>query len=240
MYMASMLRLLLADPDLRAMIARERVFLHRQDCQIISAADGEELVRLARQGRPQMIIADADLLATAVEPTLAQLKRSPALRGTPIFVTAAPKPGVEERLVAAGADAVLAKPVGKQRFYELIKAAGPAMAVEIRVPVGVEVSYTVGHRERRGRVANLSKGGLYLETEQPNSIGTKLGVRLSLPTFTNEARVNGVVTWVNDGTSSKLTQLPRGMGVKFVETPLVALKTIALYVMLSKDVLRVT
>lgn len=235
-----MFRLLLADPDLRAMIARERVFLHKQDCELVSAADAEELLRLARQRRPQMVIVDADLLGAALEPTLAQLKGSPALRGTPVFITAAPKPGMEERAIRAGADAVLAKPVGKQRFYELIKAAGAAMTVEIRVPVGVEVSYTVGHRERRGRVANLSKGGLYLETDQPSPVGTKLGVMLSLPAFTNQARVNGVVTWVNDGVSSKATHLPRGMGVKFVETPLVALKTIALYVMLSRGVLRIT
>lgn len=240
MYRAPMLRLVLLDPDLRAMIARERIFLHQTGCQIVQASDAEDLVRLARNGRPHVVIADADLLAADLEPSLAQLKRSPALKGTPLFVTAAPKPSAEERLVRAGADAVLWKPVGKQRFYDLLKAAVQAIKVEVRVPVGVEVTYTVGHRERTGRVVNLSRGGLFLETDTPSAVGSKLTVAIALPAFTNAVRVNGVVTWANDGETAWATQLPKGMGVKFVETPLVSMKTIALYVMLSKDVLRIT
>jgi uncharacterized protein (TIGR02266 family) len=233
------LRLVLLEPDLRAMIARERIFQHQQGCQIVLASDAEEFVRLARQGRAHVVIADADLLGADLEPTLAQLKRSASLKETPVFVTAAPRAGAEERLVAAGADAVLAKPVGKQRFYELLRAAVSALAMEVRVPVGVEVSFTVGNRERSGRVANLSKGGLFLGTDQPAPVGTKLTVNLALPRF-NAIHVNGVVTWVNDGQTAKATHLPKGMGIKFVETPLVSLKTVALYVMMSKEVLRIT
>jgi uncharacterized protein (TIGR02266 family) len=234
------IRLLLFDPDLRALIAREHIFQHQEGCQIVQASDVDEFIRLARQSRPHVVIADGDLLGTELEPTLAQLKRSAALRGTPIFVTAAPKMGMEERLLKAGADAVLGKPVGKQRFYELIRGAGAALQMEVRVPVAVDVAYTVGARERRGRVANLSKGGLYLEADSPSPVGAKVTIHLALPTFTNTIQVNGVVSWVNGGQSAKLTHLPRGMGVRFVETPLVALKTVALYVLLSKTVLRIT
>lgn len=235
-----MLRLVLLDPDLRAMIARERIFQHQTGCQIVQAEGAEDLLRLARSGRPHVVVADADLLASDLEATLAQLKRSPSLKGTPVFVTAAPKPQAEERLVKAGADAILWKPVAKGRFYDLLKAAVQAIKVEVRVPVGVGVTYTVGNRERSGKVANLSKGGLFLETDSPSPAGTKLTVTLALPAFSNAIHVNGVVTWVNDGVAARATQLPKGMGVKFIETPLVSQKTIALFVMLSKDVLRIT
>lgn len=235
-----MLRLVLLDPDLRAMITRERIFQHQTGCQIVQAEGAEELLRLARSGRPHVVIVDADLLAGDLEATLAQLKRSPALKSTPVFATAAPKPQAEERLVRAGADAVLWKPVSKQRFYDLLKAAVQAIKVEVRVPVGVDVTYTVGQRERSGKVVNLSKGGLFLETESPSPVGTKVTVNLALPAFSNAIHANGVVTWVNDGAVARATHLPKGMGIKFVETPLVSQKTIALYVMLSKDVLRIT
>lgn len=235
-----MLRLVLLDPDLRAMIARERIFQHQSGCQIVQADGADDLVRLARNGRPHVVIVDADLLAATLAPTLAQLKRSASLKGTPVFVTAAPRPSVGERLVRAGADAVLWKPVGKQRFYDLLKAALSTMKMDVRVPVGMDVTYAVGNRERAGRVANLSRGGLYLETDTPSPVGTKVTVSLALPAFSNAVRANGIVTWVNDAPSARATQLPKGMGVKFVETPLVAQKTIALYVMLSKDVLRIT
>lgn len=235
-----MLRLVLYDPDLRAMLARERVFQHQPGCRIVQADGPDDLVRLARGERPHVVIADADLLAADLEPILAQLKRSAPLKGTPVFVTAAPKPGAEDRLVAAGADGVLLKPVGKQRFYDLVRAAASAAKMDIRVPADVEVTFTVGNRERRGRVVNLSRGGLYLETDSPSPVGTKLTIRFTLPAFSNTIYANGIVTWLNDAPASRATQLPKGMGVKFVETPLVSQKTIALYVMLSKDVVRIT
>ncbi|HEX7124905.1 MAG TPA: PilZ domain-containing protein [Thermodesulfobacteriota bacterium] len=235
-----MLRLVLFDPDLRAMLARERIFQHQSGCRIVQADGPDDLVRLARGGRPHVVIADADLLAADLEPTLAQLKRSAPLRGTPVFVTAAPRPAAEDRLVRAGADAVLWKPVGKQRFYDLIRAAASAVKMEIRVPAGVEVAFTVGNRERSGRVANLSRGGLYLETDNPSPVGTKLTIRFALPAFSNTIHANGIVTWLNDAPTARATQVPKGMGIKFVETPLVSQKTIALYVMLSKDVVRIT
>jgi uncharacterized protein (TIGR02266 family) len=235
-----MLRLVLLEPDLRAMISRERIFQHRTGCQVVLAQDADEFVRLAKQGRPHLLVADADLLGEDLERTLAQLKRTTSLKGTPIVVTAARRASADDRLTKAGADAVLAKPVGKQRFFELVRAAVSALDLEVRVPASVEVTYTVGARERTGRVTNLSKGGLFLEAEHLAEIGSKLTIVLALPAFTNSVQVNGVVTWVNDGQTARSTQLPKGMGLKFVETPLVALKTVALFVMLSKDVLRIT
>ncbi len=241
MYTAPVLRLLLADADLRATIAGEQVFLHQQGCRIVSAADARELVGLARLERPHLIIVDADRFRSTIDTILIELRRIPALRGTPLFATTARwRESLQELLLGAGADALLAKPVGKERLYELVKAAGPAMALDIRVPIAVEVAYLAEERPRTARLVNLSRGGLFLEAADPSPAGTRLTLSLSLPAFTNPLRVTGVVAWVNDGTPLRSPRLPRGMGVKFVETPVVTLKTIALYVMMSKNVDRVT
>ncbi len=236
-----MLRLLLADSDLRATIADERVFLHQQDCRIVSADSASELLRLGRRERPHLVILDADRFISTIDTLLIELRRISTLKGTPLFVTTARwRESLQELVLGAGADAMLAKPVGKERLYELVKAAGPAMMLDIRVPVAVQVTYQVDETRRTARVVNLSRGGLFLETDELHPVGTSLAISLSLPAFTNSMRVTGEVAWVNDGSPRKSPLLPCGMGVKFVETPIVTLKTIALYVMMSKSVVRVT
>jgi uncharacterized protein (TIGR02266 family) len=232
-----MFRLLLADPDLRALLARERVFHHRAD-QIHLATTGEELVRLAGQLRPKMIIFDADRLESALEPTIAQIRRSPLHRTTPLIATAARVTEMERRLRGTGVDLVLAKPVEKARFYMVLRLVGPESGLDVRVAVGAEARYTVDGVERTGRVANLSRGGLYLAAEPLGSVGAKVDVRLRLPGFAETVGVTGAVRWLNDG--ARVPTLPPGMGLQFVDTPPAALKTVATYVVLAKDVVRVT
>jgi Tfp pilus assembly protein PilZ len=231
-------RLLLADPDLRELLARDRVFHYRADHQIHAAATGEDLVRLASQVRPMMIIFDADWLGTTVAAAVAQIRRSPMLRTTPLIATAARVAEMERRLRGSGVDLVLAKPVDRRRFYEVLRLLGPESGLDIRVAVGSEVLYAAGGVERTGRVVNLSRGGLYLAAQPLHPVGATLAVQLRLPGFTSAIPVTGAVRWVNDG--DHVPALPPGMGVQFVGTSPAALKTVATYVALAKDVVRVT
>jgi uncharacterized protein (TIGR02266 family) len=232
-----MFRLLLGDPDLRALLARERVFHHRAD-QIHLATTGEELVRMAGHLRPKMIIFDADRLESALEPTIAHIRRNPLHRTTPLIATAARVTEMERRLRGTGVDLVLAKPVEKARFYMVLRLVGPESGLDVRVAVGADVRYEASGVERAGRVANLSRGGLYLATEPVCPVGTKVALSLRLPGFTGAIAVNGAVRWVND--RAQAPELPPGMGLEFVDTPPAALKTVATYVVLAKDVVRVT
>jgi uncharacterized protein (TIGR02266 family) len=236
-----MLRLLLADADLAETVARGRLFRNQPNARIVSARGRAELLSLAKSERPQLIAVDADLYKSQIDDIIRALRRMPVLRTVPIIVTTAKwRESLQELLLAAGANALVTKPVPAQRIYELVRAAGPAMALDIRVPVGVEAAFMAGAGEQRGRIVNVSRGGLYLECEAPPAVGTRLRVALSLPAFTNVARVEGLVTWTNDGKTAVASHVPRGVGVRFVDAPLVVRKTIALYVSMSKAVVRVT
>jgi uncharacterized protein (TIGR02266 family) len=236
-----MLRLLLADADLAAAVASQRLFANAPDARITTAHSRAEILRLARDQRPQIVVVDADLYNSEIDDLLKALRALPAMRQSPIVVTTGKwRESFQELLLARGANAVFAKPISPKRLYQFVRSAGPAMALDIRVPVGVDVTFMAGGGEERGRIVNLSKGGLYLETERPRPVGTRLTVALALPAFTNLAHVEGVVTWLNDGRAASGTQVPVGMGVKFVDAPVVVRKTIALYVSMSKEVVRVT
>ncbi|HEY8370859.1 MAG TPA: PilZ domain-containing protein [Thermodesulfobacteriota bacterium] len=236
-----MLRLLLADAGLAETVARGRLFRNQPNARIVSARNRAELLSAARRERPQLIAVDADFYRSQIDDLIRTLRREPVLRSVPIIVTTAKwRESLQELLLGAGANALLVKPVPVQQIYDLVRAAGPAMALDVRVPVGAEATFLVGGRERRGRIVNVSRGGLYLECDAPPAVGTPVRVTLSLPAFTNVAQVDGVVTWTNDGRTASVSHVPRGVGVRFVDAPLVARKMIALYVSMSKTVVRVT
>ena len=76
-----------------------------------------------------------------------------------------------------------------------------ALEVEFRNAAAFLVAYST----------NLSKGGMFVETEEPLPVGTEVAMRFAVP---GEPAIDviGVVAWVQ---MWKTEQQPRGMGVRF-------------------------
>jgi type IV pilus assembly protein PilZ len=83
-----------------------------------------------------------------------------------------------------------------------------------RIPLAFEVEYRTAGAFLVAYTANLSKGGLFIETDKPLSIGTELVLRFSIPTSANTEpiEVPGTVAWVRPVPSEGK---PAGMGVEF-------------------------
>jgi type IV pilus assembly protein PilZ len=61
---------------------------------------------------------------------------------------------------------------------------------------------------------NISKGGTFIRTSKPLSVGTEFVFVLSLPTLNEQLQLNGEVMWVvadEEGTEDE----PSGMGIRF-------------------------
>lgn len=61
--------------------------------------------------------------------------------------------------------------------------------------------------------ANLSVGGMFIETSRPLPLGTRLHLRFSLPGFSEPLDTEAEVRWVLDEDATG--PLPTGMGVRF-------------------------
>ncbi len=61
---------------------------------------------------------------------------------------------------------------------------------------------------------NISGGGVYVETPQPFSIGSKVSLQLLLPNETVPLTISTEVAWTNP---KGMKGLPAGMGLKFVD-----------------------
>jgi two-component system cell cycle response regulator DivK len=95
---------------------------------VLSAADAEAGLTLAREEHPDLILMDVQLPGMDGLEATALLKRDEATRGIPVLaLTALAMHGDEERIRAAGCDGYIAKPMGIQQFIATIASqlAGP-------------------------------------------------------------------------------------------------------------------
>ena len=98
----------------------------------LSAADGPRGVAAARSERPDLIACDVNLPGMDGFAVLAALKGEPSLSGVPILaVTALAMAGDREKVLAAGFDGYISKPIELESFVaelEAFLAAAPAAA----------------------------------------------------------------------------------------------------------------
>ncbi len=81
-----------------------------------------------------------------------------------------------------------------------------------RVPVALEVAYRTTGNLLVAYTLNLSKGGLFVETDAPLPEGTPLALRLRLPGLADPIELSGRVAWVRWKPAGGQ---PAGMGVAF-------------------------
>ncbi len=99
--------------------------------ETLSAADGETGLELARRNLPALVICDIGLPGLDGYAVAAQMKRHPVLREIPLIaVTALAMVGDRDKVLAAGFDGYIAKPMEPRTFVAQVEGflakAGPA------------------------------------------------------------------------------------------------------------------
>ena len=116
--------------NLDLMVYLLRAFRH----EAIAAADGEQGVTLARQARPAAILCDVQMPRLDGFEVLRILKADPLTRAIPVIaVTALAMVGDRERIMAAGFDGYITKPIVPETFVSQVE---QYMAGEIRAGGG--------------------------------------------------------------------------------------------------------
>lgn len=107
-----------------------RTILEFRGYEVIECDDGEPSIALAKERRPALILMDIELPKLDGISALKRLREDPATASIPVAaVTASVTPGERERVVAAGFDAYIAKPIDMAVFNEAVdRLAGPAEA----------------------------------------------------------------------------------------------------------------
>ena len=90
---------------------------------VLAARDAEAGLTLARDKQPNLILMDIQLPGMDGLEATAMLKRDPATRAIPVIaLTAFAMKGDEERILAAGCDGYIAKPMRYQEVLSTVAA----------------------------------------------------------------------------------------------------------------------
>ncbi len=90
--------------------------------QTLEATTGAEGLRLAREGRPDLVLMDIQLPDIDGITALARLRADPQTQKIPVVaVSASVMPDEQQRIVASGFDAFITKPINVKSFIETVE-----------------------------------------------------------------------------------------------------------------------
>ncbi len=112
--------LIVGDDDLSMKLATDLLHAHGYDT--LHSVDGKDTLQLARDHHPDLIIMDIQLPEISGVEHTKVLKADDALRDIPVLaVTAFALKGDEEKILEAGCDGYIAKPISVLNFLETVE-----------------------------------------------------------------------------------------------------------------------
>lgn len=210
-------RILLVD-DVRLFLEMEKSFFTREQVEITVAHNGVEALRALQALKPHLVIMDLHMPGMDGAEACRRIKEDPAFFTVPVILTTGDeRPAERQRCLAAGCDAIVAKPLNRQqllqvarRYLQLAERATPRVGTRMLVHYGIAEQQTLHDYS-----VNLAAGGLFLETALPLPIDTPLTLEFFLPGAAETVRCKGRVAWINAAGSPTKPELPSGFGVQF-------------------------
>jgi uncharacterized protein (TIGR02266 family) len=194
----------------------EAVFLARVG-KVITAASGKEALEIARQEKPDVVIADIDMPEMDGETLCRAIKADRDMCTTPVvLVTSGESAEDHARAVRAHADDILAKPLSRiQLSVSVSRLLRNRMARGLtRVKVEPDVRVRVSRSESTAwcTASDLSRGGIFVESHGQLPLDTEVDLDFRLPNHTASIRPTARVIWAG---THPTTGIP-GMGLRFL------------------------
>ena len=198
-------------PLLRELAA---LFLARAG-RVFTAASAEEALMLADVVRPDLVFADVSMPGLDGAAMCRLLKQNPLHAGVPVvLLTSSSSASERESAVRAGADDVIPKPVERLHLLEaarrLLLEAVPRGLPRIAIEAPVELRKR--RSEWRGTARNLSRGGVFVETDQTLPASAELNLEFELPETPLALASTAQVIWARPPRPDS----EGGMGLRFL------------------------
>ena len=212
-------KVLLVD-DVQLFLEQEKTFFNRDDFELLLARSGIEAVKVVKQERPELVFMDLYMPDMDGDRCCHMLKSDPDVREIPVIMVTA---GVDEedfeRCWQAGCDDIITKPINRHFFMAIIRKyfpvperKAPRFIAKLRVLYGQDPQKLLTDYS-----ANVSTGGLFIETLNLLAVGTALTIEFILPVHEKKISCRGKVAWLNQPELIKNPNLPVGMGLQFLD-----------------------
>jgi CheY-like chemotaxis protein len=168
--------------DIHALLVREDTFLDRTDLQIFVAATNDEILKVHRAERVDLIMTRLDMPGLSSVKLFDLIREDPALRTVSIIMSCANDPKAIKESSQCRANAVLLEPLHPVLLMAKAQQLLDIAAREtIRVLLGVVVNGLFGDEAFYCRTRNISASGMMIETRKRLVEGTRLSCQFYLP-----------------------------------------------------------
>ena len=187
-------------------------FVLARSGHVITATSGAEGLAAAQRERPEVVVVDLNLPEISGDALCKEIKADASLRDTAvILVTSGASAEDHERAVRAGADDVLSKPINQRslvlsvnRFLRV-----PVLRALPRAPLNTPVEIRWGTEMLRAVGRDLSRGGMFVETDCTIPDGTEVQLEFRLPETPDVLRPSAEVIHSRQGPE-------RGLALRFL------------------------
>ncbi len=197
--------------------------------RVITACDGLAALEAVRRERPDVVVADLDMPGLPGDALCRRIKEQPELRDTPvILVTTSELAEERARAVRAGADDVIAKPITRMGLIQAVNRFLRSQPVRglSRIPVETPVHIIRKPDDVWGTLRNLSRGGIFVESDFAMAPDTEVAVEFTLPESEGPLQSTAQVIWRRRGSQKQ----PNGMGLRFLALDRTSAQEIESYV----------
>ncbi|PLX74173.1 MAG: hypothetical protein C0615_09685 [Desulfuromonas sp.] len=196
-----MAKILLVD-DVELFLELEKSLLLETGYELFTARSGEEVLERIDAIAPDLILLDLYMGGIDGDEVCRRLRQSEMWKALPIImVTAAGKRIEVEKCLQAGCNDYITKPVSKQELIDKIQRL-LGQVKSRRAPrdfIGVAVHVESDAWSGPARARDLSRNGIFIETDKDFAIGAVISITLELP-GRNEVKLLGKVARVeNEG-----------------------------------------
>lgn len=206
-----MTKILLAD-DMANFLDLEISFLRRSDCEILTAENGIEALKIAKTIRPDIILLDVEMPRMTGIECCRHIKSDPDLKHIPVIMVTATN-RIEECL-KAGCDDFWRKPIREGDFLTGIKK--HVLIVERenkRVSIGLQVDYKKAGKLVNAFTKDISSKGMFIITRDTLPIGSGIELSFILPEANLPIKVTGKV--IRELRDEQDGHCVGGMGISF-------------------------
>ena len=186
--------------DVRLFLNLEETFFRRTGCEIFTAQNGPEAIRIAKKEKPDLILLDLLMPEMNGDEVCRVIKSDVELKNTKvIMVSTQSDEETVQRCKRMGCDDYITKPINQR---ELLKSAafhlGIPYRVHFRILVRIEVEGESDQGFFMGTSSDISLSGMLVESDKRLPTGSNIVIQFVIPGEKNPARVRGKVARVDE------------------------------------------
>lgn len=173
-------------------------FLRLPEIEALESSTGTPALGAARREHPELIIQDGGGSPTAALEAVRAFKIETSTRGIPLIAVI--ERHAEGAALAAGADAVVGKPVVQREYWETVRRFVPLpRRRQRRHTINLRFSYRVGERSWQAFSRDISTYGAFLKTDHALAPGAHLSVQFTLPGDSDKIACGAIVRHASTG-----------------------------------------